>query len=185
MLLGMAVSTADSDFGAAVSRASTQERGAVWPLWFALGSSLAAAFGVHWDIAWHRSIGRDAFWTPPHVAIYSAAVLAAIAALAQIVPATFGRRAEHPAAVRVLGFRGPLGAFISAWGGVTMLASAPFDDSRDARDLAPARYGTWCAVSPASHRQHHAELCVAAHHSVVSFGRFFERVRFNHRAYAG
>ena len=128
MLPSMSVSTADSGFGAAVSRASTRERGAVWPLWFALGSSLAAAFGVHWDIAWHRSIGRDAFWTPPHVAIYSAAVLAAIAALAQIVPATFGRRDEHPAAVRVLGFRGPLGAFISAWGGVTMLASAPFDD---------------------------------------------------------
>jgi hypothetical protein len=124
----MAVSTADSDLGVAVSRTSTRERGAVWPLWCALGSSLAAAFGVHWDIAWHRSIGRDAFWTPPHVAIYSAAVLAAIAALAQIVPATFGRRDEHPAAVRVLGFRGPLGAFISAWGGVTMLASAPFDD---------------------------------------------------------
>jgi hypothetical protein len=124
----MAVSTADSDLGVAVSRTSTRERGVVWPLWCALGSSLAAAFGVHWDIAWHRSIGRDAFWTPPHVAIYSAAVLAAIAALAQIVPATFGRRDEHPAAVRVLGFRGPLGAFISAWGGVTMLVSAPFDD---------------------------------------------------------
>jgi hypothetical protein len=124
----MAVSTADSDLGVAVSRTSTREGGVVWPLWSALGSSLAAAFGVHWDIAWHRSIGRDAFWTPPHVAIYSAAVLAAIAALAQIVPATFGRRDEHPAAVRVLGFRGPLGAFISAWGGVTMLVSAPFDD---------------------------------------------------------
>ena len=122
----MAVTVAD--FDAPVSSAETGERGAVWPLWCALGSSLAAAFGVHWDIAWHRSIGRDAFWTPPHVAIYLAAVLAAVAALAQIVPATFGRRDAHPAAVRVLGFRGPLGAFVSAWGGVTMLASAPFDD---------------------------------------------------------
>jgi hypothetical protein len=125
MLGRMAVTTAD--FEAAPARVRTAAGGAVWPLWCALGSSLAAAFGVHWDIAWHRSIGRDAFWTPPHVAIYAAAVLAAVAALAQILPATFGRRAEHPA-VRVLGFRGPLGAFISAWGGVTMLASAPFDD---------------------------------------------------------
>jgi len=99
----------------------------VWPLWFALGSSLLAAFGVHWDIAWHRSIGRDSFWTPPHVAIYSAAVLAAVAALARIIPATFTGRAGQ-ASVHVLGFRGPLGAFISAWGGGTMLASAPFDD---------------------------------------------------------
>jgi hypothetical protein len=111
------------------SRAETLSRAAtsVWPLWFALGSSLLAAFGVHWDIAWHRSIGRDSFWTPPHVAIYSAAVLAALAALARIIPATFGGRAAD-ASVRVLGFRGPLGAFMSAWGGGTMLASAPFDD---------------------------------------------------------
>jgi hypothetical protein len=100
---------------------------AIWPLWFAVGSSLAAAFGVHWDIAWHRSIGRDSFWTPPHVAIYSAAVMAAVAALARIIPATFGRQGGGDS-VRVLGFRGPLGAFISAWGGGTMLASAPFDD---------------------------------------------------------
>ena len=123
----MAVTVADFD-GAGIRAPWRGERGAVWPLWCALGSSLAAAFGVHWDIAWHRSIGRDAFLTPPHVAIYTAAVLAAVAALAQIVPATFGRPDAHRAAVRVLGFRGPLGAFISAWGGVTMLASAPFDD---------------------------------------------------------
>ena len=126
MLARMAVTVADLD--APGPRAATGERTALWPLWCALGSSLAAAFGVHWDIAWHRSIGRDAFLTPPHVAIYTAAVLAAVAALAQIIPATFGRADAHPAAVRVLGFRGPLGAFISAWGGVTMLASAPFDD---------------------------------------------------------
>jgi hypothetical protein len=111
------------------SRAETlaQAEPSVWPLWCALGASVAAAFGVHWDIAWHRSIGRDSFWTPPHVAIYSAAVLAAVAALARILPATFGRGGAG-GAVRVLGFRGPLGAFISAWGGGTMLASAPFDD---------------------------------------------------------
>jgi hypothetical protein len=123
----MAVTTVAPELGVA-ARGEASERTAVWPHWFALGSSLAAAFGVHWDIAWHRSIGRDAFWTPPHVAIYSAAVLGAVAALAQILPATFQRRHRAQAAVHVLGFRGPLGAFISAWGGVTMLASAPFDD---------------------------------------------------------
>jgi hypothetical protein len=123
----MAVTTVAPELGVA-ARDEMLERTAVWPLWFALGSSLAAAFGVHWDIAWHRSIGRDAFWTPPHVAIYLAAVLGAVAALAQILPATFGRRGRDRAVVHVLGFRGPLGAFICAWGGVTMLASAPFDD---------------------------------------------------------
>ena len=114
-----------------------------WPLWCALASSLTVALGVHWDIAWHRSIGRDSFWSPPHIAIYAAALLAALSALAQTLPATFGRERARRAAddevagiepagrsanVGVLGFRGPLGGFISAWGGVTMLASAPFDD---------------------------------------------------------
>jgi hypothetical protein len=99
-----------------------------WPLWCAGASSLTVAFGVHWDIAWHRSIGRDAFWSPPHVAIYAGAVFAAISALAQILPATFGPGRSRDEGLRVLGFRGPLGAFISSWGGVTMLSSAPFDD---------------------------------------------------------
>jgi hypothetical protein len=111
---------------------ATAERSASigWPLWCALASSVTVAFGTHWDIGWHRSIGRDTFWSPPHIAIYTAAVLAALSALAQILPATFGpdRAARAADGVRVLGFRGPLGAFISAWGGVTMLASAPFDD---------------------------------------------------------
>jgi hypothetical protein len=100
-----------------------------WYLWCALLSSITVALGVHWDIAWHRSIGRDSFWSPPHVAIYLAAVLAAVAAGSQILGATFGRDPRaRDATVRVLGFRGPLGAFIAAWGGITMLTSAPFDD---------------------------------------------------------
>ncbi|MBV9507764.1 MAG: hypothetical protein JO323_22440 [Acidobacteriia bacterium] len=32
------------------------------------------------------------------------------------------------ASVRIWGFRGPLGAFIAAWGGIAMLTSAPFDN---------------------------------------------------------
>ena len=100
-----------------------------WYLWCALGASTTVQLGVQWDIAWHRSIGRDTFWSPPHVAIYLAAVLAAVASASQILSASF--RATSPAranSVRVLWFRGPLGAFITAWGGLTMLASAPFDD---------------------------------------------------------
>src|SRR5215510_9067289 len=98
-----------------------------WYLWCAVLASTSVALGAHWDIAWHRSIGRDTFWSPPHLMIYAAAVLAALAAGSQILTATFAR-GEAPGTVRVLGFRGPLGAFIAAWGGITMLTSAPFDD---------------------------------------------------------
>src|ERR1700733_5332354 len=98
-------------------------------LWCALAASTTVQIGAPWDISWHRSIGRDTFWSPPHLAIYLAAVLAAVAAASQILGATFRRSSPVRAhAVQVLGFRGPLGAFITAWGGITMLASAPFDD---------------------------------------------------------
>jgi hypothetical protein len=85
--------------------------------------------GVHWDISWHRSIGRDTFWTPAHIAIYICGVLAGISSGYLILATTFSRDpAARDAAVKMWGFRGPLGAFICAWGGVAMLTSAPFDD---------------------------------------------------------
>jgi hypothetical protein len=89
----------------------------------------SAMVGTHWDISWHRSIGRDTFWTPAHVAIYMCGVLSGIACGYLIVATTCSQNASsRAAAVRVWGFRGPLGAFIAAWGGVAMLTSAPFDN---------------------------------------------------------
>ncbi len=85
--------------------------------------------GVHWDISWHRSIGRDTFWTPPHLAIYLCGVIAGIASAYLILATTFGKLPEvRAASVKMWGFYGPLGAFVTAWGGVAMLVSAPFDD---------------------------------------------------------
>ena len=101
-------------------------------VWASVIAVSAAVLGVQWDIAWHRSIGRDTFWSPPHVAIYLGGVLAGLSCGYLILTTTFARaQASEPvraAAVRIWGFRGPLGAFLSAWGGIAMLASAPFDD---------------------------------------------------------
>ena len=47
--------------------------------------------GTHWDIAWHRSIGRDTFWTPAHMAIYLGGVLAGLSCGYLILSTTFGR----------------------------------------------------------------------------------------------
>ncbi|HEY1986445.1 MAG TPA: hypothetical protein VGG85_13600 [Terracidiphilus sp.] len=56
-------------------------------------------------------------------------MLAGIACGFLILETTFRKTSAMRArAVHVLGFRGPLGAFLSAWGGVTMLTSAPFDN---------------------------------------------------------
>jgi hypothetical protein len=105
---------------------------APWYIWLAVLSVTSAMIGVHWDISWHRSIGRDTFWTPAHLAIYLCGVLSGISCGYLILSTTFGKspqaQALRDASVNIWGFRGPLGAFIAAWGGFTMLTSAPFDD---------------------------------------------------------
>jgi hypothetical protein len=100
-----------------------------WYTWCSVVAVTCAMVGGHWDISWHRSIGRDAFWTPAHIAIYLCGVLAGISSGYLILAATFGDRPSlRAASVSVWGFRGPLGAFIAAWGGIAMLTSAPFDN---------------------------------------------------------
>src|SRR6184192_4333351 len=100
-----------------------------WYLWCSTLAVTSVTIGAHWDVSWHRSIGRDTFWTPAHIAIYLCGVLAGIACGYLIFSTTFRGSAEARAgAVHVLGFSGPLGAFLSAWGGVAMLTSAPFDN---------------------------------------------------------
>ncbi|MGC3959921.1 MAG: hypothetical protein QM813_18930 [Verrucomicrobiota bacterium] len=49
-------------------------------------------------------------------------------AVIRILTRTFGRPPQRATSVRIWGFHGPLGAFIAAWGGIAMLASAPFDN---------------------------------------------------------
>src|SRR5580692_11846497 len=100
-----------------------------WYLWCATLAVTSVAIGAYWDVSWHRSIGRDTFWTPAHMAIYLCGVLAGISFGYLILSTTFVRgRAAREGAVRVLGFNAPLGAFIAAWGGIAMITSAPFDN---------------------------------------------------------
>ena len=63
------------------------------------------------------------------MAIYACGVLAGLSAAYLIFTATFGKQSPLAAvSVKIWGCRGPLGAFICAWGGLAMLVSAPFDD---------------------------------------------------------
>jgi hypothetical protein len=100
-----------------------------WYVWCAVAAVTFAMAGSHWDISWHRSIGRDSFWTPAHIAIHLCGVLAGISCGFLILSTTFQRDSPlRDASVRIWGFRAPLGAFISAWGGIAMITSAPFDN---------------------------------------------------------
>jgi hypothetical protein len=99
-----------------------------WYIWLAALAVTSAIVGIQWDISWHRSIGRDAFLTPAHIAIYLCGILAALFCGYLIFSATFADNSLRAASVKVWGLRGPLGAFVAAWGGFAMLTSAPFDD---------------------------------------------------------
>jgi hypothetical protein len=100
-----------------------------WYLWCAVLAVTSVSIGAHWDVSWHRSIGRDTFWTPAHMAIYACGVLAAICCGYLVLNTTFRKPVAMVASsVEIFGFRAPLGAFIASWGGIAMLTSAPFDN---------------------------------------------------------
>ena len=100
-----------------------------WYVWSLFGAVVSVVIGGYWDISWHMSIGRDTFWTPAHMLIQFCGILAGFTSAYLIFSCTLGRNPELAlASVSVWRFRGPLGAFIAAWGGATMLTSAPFDN---------------------------------------------------------
>lgn len=115
--------------GVAQSRAASVTTTIPWFVWSGLVAVSSIAFGLYWDISWHMTIGRDTFWTPAHLAIHFGGILAAFTCTYLIFSTTFGHdQSARDASVSVWGFRGPLGAFFTAWGGVMMLTSAPFDN---------------------------------------------------------
>ncbi|MGV3707387.1 MAG: hypothetical protein ACO1Q7_01005 [Gemmatimonas sp.] len=94
-----------------------------------LFASACIVVGLIWDISWHRTIGRDTFWSPPHVLEQIGALIAAFTCGYLVLQTTFGNDANAQAtSVKVWGFRGPLGAWVCIWGATMMVVSAPFDD---------------------------------------------------------
>jgi hypothetical protein len=100
-----------------------------WYLWLGTAAVTSATIGGAWDVSWHRSIGRDTFWTPAHLMIQACGILAGIIGLWLVARATLGRDPElRAASVNIFGLRAPLGVFLAGWGGVAMVTSAPFDN---------------------------------------------------------
>jgi hypothetical protein len=128
----------DHPFPYAAGRSGTETRvgspttSVPWYIWAGALAVTSAFIGGQWDVAWHRSIGRDTFWTPAHMAIYACGVIAGVVGLYLVLTATFGKSAYaarlREVSVSVFGLRAPLGVFLAGWGGVAMLTSAPFDN---------------------------------------------------------
>lgn len=81
------------------------------PLWIFLLVRVLAFAGVQWDVAWHRSLGRDSFWSPPHLVIYASLGVVTLTALWVIAREGWIR-----------------GYGLIVWGGLIVYLSAPFDE---------------------------------------------------------
>jgi hypothetical protein len=110
-------------------RVSDRRLSIPWYIWSNVLAIASSVVGGVWDIAWHESVGRDTFWTPAHLLIQLCGILSGFGCGYLILSTTFRKNAPLRAnSVSVWGFRGPLGAFICAWGAVGMITSAPFDN---------------------------------------------------------
>lgn len=115
---------------AAIPRSRVESAAAIpWYLVAMLFSSTSIVIGIMWDISWHISIGRDTFWSPPHMAVYLGAIVAGLTSGWLALRTTFaGTEEDRATTVRLWGFRAPLGCWFAVWGAFAMLTSAPFDN---------------------------------------------------------
>jgi hypothetical protein len=100
-------------------------------LWTLFAAKVVTAWGTNWDIQWHLLIGRDHFWIPPHVIIYSgvaAMVLVSFGVLAWTTVRALGGAAEEPGMVRIMGLTGTPGYHLAVWGIALTVLAAPIDD---------------------------------------------------------
>src|SRR5947209_20522655 len=97
--------------------------------WFLLYLALQAELGLAWDRNWHDLIGRDQFWTLPHIMMYIGIGGAGIIALVVIAVDTLRYQRKAPgvddtSTIHILGiFHAPIGYVLLGFGALTDLAA--------------------------------------------------------------
>lgn len=113
----------------AAAELSATAKAVPWYIWSCLFAVISSVVGGAWDISWHESVGRDTFWTTPHILIQLCGIVSGLSCGYLILSTTFDKNSPLRAhSISMWGFRGPMGAFLCAWGGVAMITSAPFDN---------------------------------------------------------
>ncbi len=84
-----------------------------WAIWALVCTRLLGIAGVSWDVAWHRTNGRESFWIPPHLMVYSAVTAGALIVLAVFLHEQW---------------KLPRGYGIMLLGWAVIVLSAPFDE---------------------------------------------------------
>jgi hypothetical protein len=87
----------------------------------ALAGGFVGLFGTYWDDAWHTDRGRDAFASPPHVALYAGVLVGLVVAL------RWARRVRHDGPWWRAALPGSRTA-VACWGALAVLVSAPVDE---------------------------------------------------------
>ena len=109
--------------------ASVRSEGLPRSVYLAVAGLACLPIGLLWDISHHSTIGRDTFWTPAHILIQLGGIVPALLFATIALKTTFrGTREERDASVSFWGFRAPLGVWVTVWGALAMMTSAPFDD---------------------------------------------------------
>ncbi|MEY2411253.1 MAG: hypothetical protein QOF48_3923 [Verrucomicrobiota bacterium] len=113
----------------AVAGAAAAVRRVPWHCKAVVFAATCILVGIVWDISWHETIGRDTFWTPAHLCMHLGGSVGGLVCGWLVLRTTFfGTAAERGASVGVWGFRGPLGAWVTIWGALALITSAPFDN---------------------------------------------------------
>ena len=124
------MTTTVADRFAVNARARARALSIPWPLYAVVVASTCIVVGLIWDVSWHRTVGRDTFWTLAHLLEQAAAVIAGLSCGFLVLKTTFAGTPEQRArSVRFWRyFYGPLGAWVCILGTLMMITSAPFDN---------------------------------------------------------